>query len=253
MRTKLSLCVLAAFAMSSPALAAIGQIQYDLTHSGGSNSNIIAIQGVGGAFPVEISFSGTTSGDTGVNRGVAGINFKLNTGLPLIDQLPVVLNPALIGPHGGTTTGNLGFGSFADEGAPKDEGGDAAKETIDAIGAFQGLAPDFDFKNAKGVTKHGSMAEHVGTGAVSWNGESFPGPILAATTNVLVAPATPAGTYILTLTSLSAKMWNTDPGSATQDVPAIGDTLTLVVVPEPATMLLFAPLAWAIRRRRNQR
>jgi len=41
--------------------------------------------------PIEVSFSATTSGSEGANRGVEGIAFTLKTSLPLIDQMPMTL------------------------------------------------------------------------------------------------------------------------------------------------------------------
>jgi hypothetical protein len=253
MRTKVALCVLAAFAMSSPAMAAIGAINWDLT-SGGSDADIILAQGVGAVIPVEVSFSTDVSGTSGSNRGAAGMAFSLDTGLPLVDQSPLAIPFTVTNPHNFITTASagLGFSSFVDGGSPSDLGGDAAKETIDAVGAFQGLSPDFDFRNAMGIYKHGSMAENVGTGVANDGGEAFPGPILFADGTVTVAPGTPAGTYVMTVIPKSAKVWDTTPGEAvTIDVPGIGDTLTIIIVPEPATMLLLAPAAWVLRRRRK--
>lgn len=254
MRTKVALCVLAAFAMSSPAMAAIGAINFDLT-SGGSDADIILAAGVGAAIPVEVSFTTDVSGTSGSNRGAAGMNFSLNTNLPIVNQSPMTIAKTLTQKHNAnlaSSTGGLGFQSFVDEGAPSDLGGDAAKETIDAVGAFQGLAPDFDFTNLMGVLKHGTMAEGVGHPLGSPTDGAGAGSVLMAFGTIIVDPATPAGTYVFQLTSNAAKVWDTSAGEAvTQDVPGIGDTLTLIIVPEPATMLLLAPAAWVLRRRRN--
>lgn len=255
MRTKIALCVMAAIAMNSPLMADIGEIQLHLT-SGGSNGTVFIAHGAGAVVPVEVSFTATTSGTSGSNRGVAGLNVQLNTGLPLIDQQPMTLNPLLIAAHGNfNTTIGLGFTSFPDGGVAIDNGGDIAKETIDSVGAFQGLLADFDFTNTVGKFKHGPMAENVGH-AGTMHPAAAQGPVLLATGGILVDSGTPEGTYVMTVIPLAAVVWDTKAGQA-EVVPFVGtsagtvfeDTLTIIVVPEPATMLLLAPVAWAIRRR----
>lgn len=252
MRTKIAFCVVAAIAMNSPLMAGVGDIQFHLT-SGGSSNPAFVFVGVGGIVPVEVSFSATASGTTGANRGVGGVNFSLETNLPLADQNSMVLALSLIRSRkaAGSTTPGAGFSfSTNDEGVPIDGSDDDPNlDIIDAVGAFQGLSPDFDFRNPMGVLKLGSMEENVG----------HSGAVLMAFGEIVVDPATPAGTYVLTVIPNSAILWSTDASEAvtlelvdTITGGAFGDTLNLVVgVPEPATMLLFAPVAWAIRRRRN--
>jgi hypothetical protein len=238
--------LMAALAMSGPAMAGIGSVTFDLT-SGGGNGPVFIPLGVGAFVPVEVSFTATASGTSGGNRGVAGVNFDLNTSLPISDQTPMTLAKVFTNKpsNGATSTTGAGFASFTDGGAPTDAGGDAGKETISAVGGFQGLAADFSFTTTMGVM--GTMHEFVG----------HSGPQLMAFSGLIVDPATPAGTYIVQLLPNSASVWSTPGLPATQELvgtgegDVFGDTLMLVVVPEPATMLLLVPVAWAIRRRHH--
>jgi hypothetical protein len=222
-------------------MAAIGAINFDLTSSG-SDADIILAQGAGGVFMIEVSFTADASGTSGGNRGAAGMNFSINTNLPIADQGPMTLKKTLTNKPstGVTSTNGAGFASFTDGGVAINAVGDAGKETIDSVGAFQGLSPDFSSTNLMGVVM-GTMNEFVG----------HSGPVMMAMGQVIVDPATPAGTYLIQLNPNAAKVWAETPGSPTIDVPGIGDTLTLIIVPEPATMLLLAPAAWVLRRRRN--
>jgi len=74
-----------------------------------------------------------------------------------------------------------------------------------------------------------------------------------ATSGILVDASTAPGTYILTLVAQTGQVWDTSAGSALPvNVPLTGDTLTLIIVPEPATMLLLAPAALGFLRRRRK-
>lgn len=231
----------------------IGRIDLDLASNGSHSPVTVVLDGVTNAsVPIEVSFSATSSGTAGSNRGAAVVFFSIVTHLPLIDQVPMKLSPAftfradLV-----STTPGAGFNISRTQGLAVDSDDDDPNLNMIAdVGALMADVGALSFTNSKG--EQGPDLEFAGHFA----------PIEIATGNILIHKNTPAGTYDITVVGEAHAVWDHNPGvpgDATNGngpgaipVPSTGNTLQLIIVPEPATLFLFIPVGLAAFRRRKR-
>ena len=244
---KTVLTFLMAAVLAAPALADVGSIYMDLKSGGQDSVTLYSPTGdpCVADIPVELYISATTSGVDGANLGLAVI-FTDIVGDCLSGIMQQSMTPSA---------------DFADPWAPYDyyypswgcgfdlfpantTGGTGSVGIIAGVGNAQnseGNGPIY----AQGDLKWAATAKATKT-------VSQP-PLLIATGVLHVSvPYQGAGTVITTDTV--GALWNLD---LTYDAMDIGDarlhddSLTIVCIPEPTTLLLLAPALLAIRRRRR--
>jgi hypothetical protein len=220
----------------------LGSIAYDLQSGGGDGPVFVSANGVTDAtFPVSVSFTTAASGTSGSNRGASAVTFALVTGLPLIDQMPMMWVPNFVNAANAvSSTPGAGFDMFTSSGTPLDSTPldlDPSLDQIDAVGGSQGFSPTFTTGT---MGKQGPDLEFAG---------HF-GPILIANGLIKVDKNTPAGTYILQVIGQNSSVWDHSAGAALHSpVPTSGDSLVLVVTPEPATLIMLGSVVLLAGRR----